>query len=246
VRQFLRDALARDPEQPLRPVDWLALPQQHLIEITAGAVYHDGLGALGPLREQFAYYPHDIWLYLLAAQWTRIAQEEAFMGRCGDVGDELGARLVAARLGRDLMRLCFLMERRYAPYTKWFGTAFARLVCGPACGPAFVSVLEAASWREREQRLARAYALVAGMHNALRLTPPLATEVSPYYDRPYLTPHAGRFADALARAVRDDEVRAVIARVGLIGGIDQWADSTDLVDRAGLCARAAVVYNGLQ
>ena len=30
-------------------------------------------------------------------------------------------------VGRDVMRLCFLIERRYAPYSKWFGTAFSQL-----------------------------------------------------------------------------------------------------------------------
>jgi hypothetical protein len=45
--------------------------------------------------------------------------------------------------------------------------------------------------------------------------------------------------------VGDDEVRAVIDRVGLIGGIDQWADSTDVLDRADLCRWAAVLYNGV-
>ena len=35
--------------------------------------------------------------------------------------------MVAARLVRDLMRLSFLLERRYAPYSKWLGSAFAKL-----------------------------------------------------------------------------------------------------------------------
>jgi hypothetical protein len=122
LRAFVRSVLDRDPDQPLGTMDWLLLPQQQLLEFTAGAVYHDGLGTLGSLRERLAYYPHDVWLYLLASQWTRIAQEEAFMGRCSEVGDELGSRLVAARLVRDLMRLCFLMERRYTPYTNSSGT----------------------------------------------------------------------------------------------------------------------------
>ncbi|NTU80855.1 MAG: hypothetical protein HGA45_15995 [Chloroflexales bacterium] len=27
------------------------------------------------------------------------------------------------------MGLCFLIERHYAPYPKWFGSAFQRLAC---------------------------------------------------------------------------------------------------------------------
>jgi len=243
LRAFVENMLDRDPDQPLGTMDWLLLPQQHLLEFTAGAVYHDGLGTLDPLRERLASYPHAVWLYLLASQWTRIAQEEAFMGRCGEVGDELGSRLVAARLARDLMRLCFLMERRYTPYTKWLGTAFAQLACAAQLAPALQAALEAPTWQQREQHLSRAYEAVAQMHNALRLTSPLETGVSPYHDRPYLTPHANRFADVLMQAIDDDTVRAIIANVGLIGGIDQWADSTDLLDRGDLCTRAKYLYN---
>jgi hypothetical protein len=56
------------------------------------------------------------------------------MARCGDVGDELGSRLVAARLIEELMRLCFLMEKQYWPYAKWFGTAFSKLACAGRTG----------------------------------------------------------------------------------------------------------------
>src|SRR5204863_4867462 len=137
-------------------------------------------------RERFAYYPRDVWLYLLAAQWKRISQEEAFMGRCGDVGDELGSRIVAARLVRDLIRLCFLMERQYAPYSKWFGTAFSRLRCAAELNPIFQEVLLSKNWKEREAQLSSAYQIVARMHNALGITRPLDTGVSYYYNRPYL------------------------------------------------------------
>jgi Domain of unknown function (DUF4037) len=44
-----------------------------------------------------------------------------------EIGDELGSRLVAARLAQDAVRLYFLQERRYASYGKWLGSAFARL-----------------------------------------------------------------------------------------------------------------------
>jgi len=43
--------------------------------------------------------------------------------------------LIAAQLVRDLMQLCFLMERHYAPYAKRFGTAFARLKCAVLIAP---------------------------------------------------------------------------------------------------------------
>jgi len=100
------------------------------------------------------YYPKDLWLYLLANQWERIAQEEAFMGRCGQVGDELGSRIVATRLISDIMGLCFLMERQYAPYIKWFGTAFSKLKSAKTLIPIFNEILNASTWQERQEHLA--------------------------------------------------------------------------------------------
>ena len=127
VDGFFQNSLAVTPDAELTSWDWLALPEQRLLEVTAGEVFYDGLGTLEPARTRFAYYPQDIWKVKLASQWQRIAEEEAFVGRTGDVGDDVGSWIIAARLTRDLMRLSFLYARRYAPYSKWLGTAFARL-----------------------------------------------------------------------------------------------------------------------
>lgn len=226
VRGFFRDSLGIDPTGELEPADWLSLPEQRLLEVTAGRVYHDGLGELEPLRASLAYFPLDVWLYKLSCGWTRVAQQEPFMGRTGDVGDELGSRLIAAGLVRDVMRLCFLMERRYAPYSKWFGTAFARLSCAPAMTPLLEAVLRAPTWRDREKPLSAAYELAASMHNALGITPPQEAKVSPFWDRPYLVIHGDRFATAIAAEITDPRVRAIEVR---IGAVDQLSDSTDVL-----------------
>jgi hypothetical protein len=141
LRSFFVGSLGWDPAVGPSVEDWLAFPQQILRTIASGRVFHDGLGGLGPLRAALHEYPQDVWLYLLACQWRRLDQEEPFMGRCGDVGDELGSQIVAARLVRDVMRLCFLMERQYAPYIKWFGTAFGGLDCASYMKPLLEQVL---------------------------------------------------------------------------------------------------------
>jgi hypothetical protein len=144
---------------------------------------------LAPLREKLSFYPRDVWLYLLAAQWTRISQEEAFVGRCGDLGDELGSRINAARLVRDLMRLCFLMERRYAPYSKWLGSAFARLPGAESLGSCLSAALTAGIWQERERSLSAAYELVATWQNALGLAEFQTPQTRSYYGHAYQVIH---------------------------------------------------------
>ena len=227
VRGFTKSLLTFDPTGDIRAADWLSIPEYRLGMLTAGRVFHDGLGELEPLRAKLHYYPHDVWLYMLAAQWQRIAQEEPFMGRCGQVDDELGSRVVAARLVHDLMRLCFLMERTYTPYIKWFGTAFARLDCADTLMPVLLRVTESHSWQERETHLTAAYEHVAGMHNALGITDTLSTKVCQFYLRPFFVIKAERFVNAICAAITSAEVRALPEH---LGAVDQFVDSTDALN----------------
>ena len=94
LRGFIQQQLGFDLNQPLEAADWLTFPTQKLRTLTAGAIYHDGIG-LQEIRDRFAWYPHDLWLYLLAAGWARIGQEEHLMGRAGLVGDK--ASMMARR-----------------------------------------------------------------------------------------------------------------------------------------------------
>ena len=224
VQCFFRTVLNFEPTSNIRAVDWVSVPEYRLLMLTSGRVFHDGLGQLEPIRARLRYYPDDVWLYLLAAQWRRIAQEEAFMGRCGQVRDELGSRLIAARLVRDLMHLCFLMKRRYAPFLKWFGSAFAQLDCAGDLVPIFTRVLEANSWEERQTHLTMAYEFVAEMHNTCGITDPLTTKVSQFHNRPFLVIHADRFVDAIRAVIHSEEVLALPEH---LGSIDQFVDSTD-------------------
>ncbi len=239
ILAYFQRSLGRDPYTPLQPLDWLTLGEQKLLEVTAGRVYHDGLGDLTELRQKFAYYPHDIWLYRLAAQWTRIAQEEAFMGRCGDVGDELGSHIVAARLTRELMRLAFLLERQYAPYSKWFGTAFGRLDCGPTLLPILNRALDAHPWAERQKALCAAYVLLAEIQNATGIAERVEPTITDYFNRPYKVIFAGRFADVLKAAITDESVKALPAD---LGGVDQLVDSTDVTSNAAVMQKLRAVY----
>jgi len=224
IQQFFRGAVKVDLREELSALNWVLIPQQQLRSVTAGRVFCDDLGELEPARARLRYYPHDVWLYLLAAQWMRISQEEHFMGRCGQVGDDLGSRLIAARLVRDLMNLGFLMERQYAPYIKWFGTAFSRLRCASDLKPLLEATLAAATWQERQKPLAEAYEHAARMHNALGITEPLSVQATPFYERPFLVIWGERFAAAIRQAIHDPQVLALPEH---LGGVDQYIDSTD-------------------
>jgi hypothetical protein len=221
LRHYLRAQLDLDLDHEVDVRDWLSISEQQLLMITAGAVYHDEVG-LRVVRDRLSYYPHDVWLYLMLAGWWRIHPEANLAGRAGSVGDELGSSVIGAVLVRDLMRLCFLIERRYAPYAKWFGTAFARLDCAEQLAPVLTRVLRSGTWQDREQALVAAYAQVAGMHNALGITAPVQTEVHQLWDRPFGVLW-GDFPAALKQSIRDPAVREIAERFP-VGGVDQFRE----------------------
>ena len=148
------------------------------------------------------------------------------MGRSGNAGDELGSRLIAHQIVLDLVRLCFLIEKQYAPYAKWLGTAFRELDCGDKMMPVMTAVLDANDWEERQVHLSRAYELVAKMHNGLHITEPLNTEVRPFHDRPYLVIEAERFARAISKQIVDPGVQSL---PDCLGSVDQISHSVDVL-----------------
>lgn len=221
---YFRAELGCNPYDEITTIDWLTFSEHKLLTLTSGRVFYDGLD-LDQIRQKFAYYPRDVWLYLLASQWRKVAQEEAFVGRCGDVEDEIGSKIIAARLVQYLMRLCFLMERRYAPYSKWLGTAFKVLSCAEKLLPVFRDVLAADAWRERERNLSQADEIIADLHNSLGITDPLKARVSRYFDRTYLVIHADLFVAKISQAIQDEDLRSKAK----IGSVSQFIDSTDVI-----------------
>jgi hypothetical protein len=220
-------------------IDWLVSSEQALLEVTAGAVFRDEIGAISEARRTLAYYPDQLWRYLLAAQWTRISQQEAFVGRTGEVGDELGSAVIAADLVRDLMRLAFLIERRYAPYAKWLGSAFSGLALAAELAPLLRAACAATNWRERQTALAASYRVLAEQQNRLGIAEPVSSETTLYYDRPFQVIRGERFAEAIRAGISDREILALPPNVG---SVDQWVDSTDVLSASGRRQRLRGLY----
>lgn len=205
---WLRGRLGFDATQGVTYQDWVDTPQQALLEVTAGAVFQDDTGELTRVRESLAWYPDEVWLWLLARQWRRIDDEEPFVGRAAEVGDDLGSRLIAARLVAELMQLGFLLERRYAPYSKWFGTAFTELDVHGAIGDALRAALAADDYPAREAALVEAVEELARRHNALGVTRPVDPTVRLFHSRPFRVLGSHRFVDACLERVSDPWLRA--------------------------------------
>ncbi len=231
IDDYLRRYLGRDLRTPLAPTDWLVLPDERLLELTAGAVFHDPRGELAAFRAALGDCPRDVWVYKLACQWRRIAQQESFVGRCAEAGDAIGMRLVTARIVRDCMKLCFLLEKTYAPYEKWLGSAFARLRGSSALSPLLSRALQAKDYGEIEESLSAAYRTLAEMQNERGITGPIDPAPRQFFARPYQVIQADRFANALLSSISSEELRAISIR---IGAIDQFIDSPDYIENVAM------------
>jgi hypothetical protein len=222
------------PGESISTAQWLSTPTQNLAAATGGAVFHDDTGELTTARHRLRWYPTDIWRYVLASQWQRIAEEEPFMGRCGEVGDELGSVVIAARLVRDLMRLILLQHRSYPPYNKWLGSAVARVPRASDILPALGDAITSPTWPQRETALNHCYAWAAAVHNQLDLTPALDPATRRFHDRPFFVLGADRFAAALRATIADRALREIPP----VGAIDQWVDNTTAIGQLDELRRA--------
>jgi hypothetical protein len=207
-------------------IKWLGFAEQRLLAFTAGAVFHDDDGRLTAAREQLAYFPNDVWLYKIACQWRRISEEQAFVGRTGYVGDEMGSRVIASRLVRDIVRMGFLLDRQYAPYSKWLGSTFARLPSAAELSPILNEALLAEHWRARQDKLAAAYLVLARRQLADGVGGRFEPIVGPYFGRPFTTINADVAIEATVEGIGDPLVRGL----PVIGSVDQLTDLTPVLE----------------
>ena len=97
VHEYLDGYLGRHDPENFTAVDWLAFSEHRLLALTAGKLFIDGLH-LQDIRDQLRFYPNDVRLYLIASNWSLLAEEQAFVKRCAAVGDETGSALVCGRI----------------------------------------------------------------------------------------------------------------------------------------------------
>ena len=70
-------------------------------------MFHDDIGDVTRVATTSRTTPTMSGSGCSRANGDRLDQEEPFVGRTAEVGDDLGSRVLAARLARDVMQLCF-------------------------------------------------------------------------------------------------------------------------------------------
>ena len=222
----------------LTDLDWLTLSEHRLLGVTSGKIFKDDLGFKDRL-EMLSFYPENVRLYLIASNWTIISGEQAFVKRCADVGDNIGSALVCGRIAERLMRLAFLYCKKYAPYSKWFGTAFSELPISAELKDALAKAVMASDIETREDEIIRAQLLTADLHNKANITDAVNVKV----DNNYL----GRGIKAIYAEKIADAVKAKLQETGLekypfIGSFNAVANLDELWDYLPLMKKAKAIY----
>jgi hypothetical protein len=224
VAGFATGRLGVDPTGGLSALEWLSLTGQSVLEVVAGPVFADRTAELAPVRAILRWYPPDIERYVLAAGWQRLSQEMPMVGRTAERGDELGSRLLSARLAGDLMWLAFALSRQWPPYTKWRGTAFQVLEMAADLAAPLAAAAAAPGWHDRESGLAEACEVLLSAQCARGLPAP-ARAVTRFWDRPYRTVDQA-VSEALLADITDPDLTRLPP---CIGSVEQWASSVDVL-----------------
>ena len=221
----------------LTDLDWLTFSEHRLLGVTSGRIYKDDLRLRDKL-EVLQFYPENVRLYLIASNWSIIAEEQAFVRRCADVGDSIGSALVCGRIADRLMRLVFLYCKKYAPYSKWFGKAFSELAVSAELKDALLNAVTASDIETRENEIVRAQLLTVDLHNKAGITELISAEVTDYYEREIKV----LFVDKIASAVKEKLKGTGMENYPLIGSFSGVANLTALWDSQREMQKAKTIY----
>jgi hypothetical protein len=236
--QFLENYLGICDLSRINHLDWLTFSEHKLLALTSGKLFIDMLNITKKL-DLIRFYPHNVRLYLIASNWSLIAEEQAFVKRCSECGDEVGSILVCARIADRLMRLCFLYTNRYAPYSKWFGTAFLKLSIDNAIKDKIYAALSSNNITDRENNIVSAQVLVGELHNKCGLTNYVDVSVQKYFGRDIKVIFADRFAEAVMAKLQNTPFK----NMPLIGTLSQVGNYTAITDNSCYIERIKALYS---
>jgi hypothetical protein len=177
---------------------WLALSEHQLLEVISGEIFHDGLNQLNAVRITLQYFPDQIWILKMISLWNEVSELFPLMGRTGSSGDNVGSQLICNKLGEIGMRLLFILNRKYAPYPKWFGRKFQEELDSDG---AYVSLLEqvfySPSWQDRQNALINFYIKIGHQFNDLHLIPPITFAKKKFFTRSHYILDCGNLLQEL-------------------------------------------------
>jgi hypothetical protein len=141
---------------PQTDLDWFRTTESDLFHLTDGKLFHDASGEFTRRREAFTYYPDDVWKKKIA-DWCLYFTGSASpynVHRASRRGDFVTAQLFLGGALKRAMELCFLLNRTYAPYSKWLPRLLPKLPrLGQEVHAHLSRAAESNGWKDRVMSL---------------------------------------------------------------------------------------------
>ena len=128
LRGFLERSIGID-HPPRDHAEWLALPEEDIIHVINGEVWHDPSGTFSEIRRTLkGYYPEPVRRRRLA-HWCRYfsGMGTYALKRALLRDNEYFAAVAFGKAVRWGVQIAFMLERIYYPYDKWIMDFFKRL-----------------------------------------------------------------------------------------------------------------------
>ena len=125
---FLQRTIGLD-RPPQTDLEWLNIPEEDIIHVVNGEVWHDPLGRFTAIRDRFSnHYPEPVRLRRIA-HWCRyFSGMGTYALRRALLRNNLYyANITFSRALRWGVQLAFLLDKVYCPYDKWTMVYFDRL-----------------------------------------------------------------------------------------------------------------------
>lgn len=207
--------------------NWVNFTDQQLLEIVSGEVFYDGLNKVNIFRNKINFYPNDIMKLKLASLWSCISNEEAFVGRAIELDDFVGLKLITSRIVNYLLKICFYLDKKYIPYSKWFGTTLKTITFYDQIQNLATTVLTENESVMIEKKLCKMYEKILNLHNMVGALPTLHCEIRNYHDRPYKVIMSDQIVDILIADINDNGLKSLnLAKIAL----DIKLDSVDFTE----------------
>ncbi len=108
------------PDGNLSLRDFLYLPEQALLEVANGALFHDGNGMFSAVRHRLSYLPEDVRRKKMAGVLLLMGQAGEYnLPRALSRADTAAAQLSAVEFVKNAFHFIFLLNEKYLPYYKW-------------------------------------------------------------------------------------------------------------------------------
>ena len=120
INDFYNQVLESNCDFEAGEADFYGIEEWRLAAATNGAVFVDASGVFSEVRRLIGYYPDAVWRAKLAGALHEFSQyAQSNYARMMARADCVTAAICKVKAVESTMNLCYLLNRRYAPYYKW-------------------------------------------------------------------------------------------------------------------------------